>query len=179
MITDNYYQATAKTFSAIHITNNTDNIRVTTKKLWPLFSEFLIWNNSKTLGHLPTNNSTHFFGVTNNVDNYRVLLPNKRDFQGSHQAMLTFSENCYQIKKADFWDFISNETIIFRKLLPDTKDVFWRFISNNTDAIGDSILNNRSYFFSVLTPNTTNTTKQNLLFFPFNFSLLSMSQLTG
>ena len=147
MITDNYYQATAKTFSAIHITNNTDNIRVTTKKLWPLFSEFLIWNNSKTLGHLPTNNSTHFFGVTNNVDNYRVLLPNKTDFQGSHQAMLAFSENCYQIIKADFWDFISNETNIFRKLLPDTKDVFWRFISNNTDAIGDSILNNRSYFF--------------------------------
>ena len=38
----------------------------------------------KTLGELPSNNSTHFFGVTNNVDNYRELLPNKRDFFRAH-----------------------------------------------------------------------------------------------
>ena len=59
-------------------------MRITTKLLGSLFSGFLIWNNMKALGELPSNNSTHFFGVTNNVDNYRELLPNKRDFFRAH-----------------------------------------------------------------------------------------------
>ena len=71
-----------------------------------------------------------------------VLLSNKRDFSRAH-----INQNCYQIIRADFWDFISNETNISRKLLPDTKDVFWTFISNNTDAIGDSGFNTKPYVF--------------------------------
>ena len=63
---------------------NIGNIRVTTKLLGSLFSEFLIWNNSKTFGELPPNNSTHFFGDTDNADNLRDLLPNKRDFFRTH-----------------------------------------------------------------------------------------------
>ena len=75
-----YYQERANILSRVHITNNTDNLRVITKELWSLFSEFLTRNNSKTLGELAPNNSTHLFGVTNNVDNCRELLSNKRDF---------------------------------------------------------------------------------------------------
>ena len=75
-----YYKAIVNTFSRVHTTNNTGNTRVTTKQLGSLLPEFLIWSKTKTLGGLPPNNSAHLFGVTNNVDNYRELLPNKIDF---------------------------------------------------------------------------------------------------
>ena len=79
-----YYQAKSNILSRVYVTNNIDNMRITTKLLGSLFSEFLIWNNMKALGELPPSNSTRFFGVTNNVDNYRELLSNKRDFFRAH-----------------------------------------------------------------------------------------------
>ena len=93
-----YHQEKANTFSKVHITNNTDNIRVTTKQLRSPFSEFLIWNNNKTLRELPPNNSTHLFRVTK----------------------LTIAESYYQTKET-FSELTSTDTVIFRELLSNNR----------------------------------------------------------
>lgn len=100
---------------------------------------------------------------------YQRVINKYRLCKSSLQTIVKIPQKVTINYRTEFWDFTSNEINIFRKLLPDIKDLFSAFISNNTDVLGDSIL------FSEFTPNTTSTTKQNWFFFPFHFSFLSRS----
>ena len=133
--------------------------------MWSLFSEFLIWNNSKTLGELPPNDSTHFFWSYKQCwQLQRVTTKQKKLFQSSHQMILTFSENCYQI--TDFFeDYLYQKIWTLQQSYYQTIELiffrihsWWDFRegpSNKYWTLSTELISNNSETSSVPLPDNT------------------------